>query len=96
MLQLGLLKLCLLGFNLLLVLNLLLVALLFSLLAHLLVAVLHLHPCGLGLLLGREVQTSDGAQGRCLGVSANGSLRLQSGEQEITVNSSEVSVRPRV
>ena len=48
------------------------------------------------VLLGREVQTSDGAQGRCLGVSANGSLRLQSGEQEITVNSSEVSVRPRV
>ena len=48
------------------------------------------------VLLGREVQTSDGAQGRCLGVSANGSLRLQSGEQEIAVNSSEVSVRPRV
>ena len=48
------------------------------------------------VLLGREVQTSDGVQGRCLGVSANGSLRLRSGEQEISVNSSEVSVRPRV
>ena len=48
------------------------------------------------VLLGREMQTSDGARGRCLGVSANGSLRLQSGEQEIAVNSSEVSVRPRV
>ena len=48
------------------------------------------------VLMGREVQTSDGVQGRCLGVSANGSLRLQSGAHELTLNSSEVSVRPRV
>ena len=48
------------------------------------------------VLLGREVQTSDGAQGRCLGVSANGSLRLLCSEHEIAVSSSEVSVRPRV
>lgn len=47
------------------------------------------------VLLGREVQTSDGVRGRCLGVSASGSLRLLSGTQEITVSSSEVSVRPR-
>jgi BirA family biotin operon repressor/biotin-[acetyl-CoA-carboxylase] ligase len=48
------------------------------------------------VLLGREVQTSDGIEGRCLGVSANGSLRLLSGGQEVNVNSAEVSVRPRV
>jgi len=48
------------------------------------------------VLQGREVQTSDGVQGLCLGVAADGSLRVQSGTQETAVNSSEVSVRPRV
>ena len=59
-------------------------------------APLHTRYAARDVLQGREVQTSDGVQGRCLGVSANGSLRLRSGEQEISVNSSEVSVRPRV
>ena len=48
------------------------------------------------VLQGRDVQTNDGVQGRCLGVSANGSLRLLCEGQEIAINSSEVSVRPRV
>lgn len=59
-------------------------------------APLHTRYAARDVLMDREVQTSDRAQGRCLGVSANGSLRLLSGGQEITVNSSEVSVRPRV
>lgn len=48
------------------------------------------------VLQGRDVQTNDGMQGRCLGVSAKGALRLLCDNQEIAVNSSEVSVRPRV
>ena len=48
------------------------------------------------VLQGRDVQTHDGLQGRCLGVSANGSLRLLSGQQEIAIHSAEISVRPRV
>ena len=48
------------------------------------------------LLQGRQVQTGDGLQGHCLGVSSNGSMRLLCDGQEVAVNSSEVSVRPRV
>jgi BirA family transcriptional regulator, biotin operon repressor / biotin---[acetyl-CoA-carboxylase] ligase len=48
------------------------------------------------VLLGGEVQTSDGLQGLCLGVAADGSLRVRAGAQETAINSSEVSVRPRV
>ena len=48
------------------------------------------------VLRGREVGTSDRQQGLCLGVSPNGSLRLCCDGQEIAINSSEVSVRPRI
>ena len=48
------------------------------------------------VLQGRDVVTSDGLHGRCLGVSVNGALRLASGDRETTVHSAEVSVRPRV
>lgn len=47
------------------------------------------------LLAGREVQLSDGRQGRACGVSATGALRVQTrtGVQEVI--SADVSVRPR-
>lgn len=46
------------------------------------------------VLRGRQVSTSDGVQGLCLGVSATGALRL-AGEQGVhDVHSSEVSARP--
>jgi BirA family biotin operon repressor/biotin-[acetyl-CoA-carboxylase] ligase len=48
------------------------------------------------VLRGREVGTSDGQHGQCLGVSPNGSLRLWCAGQEVAINSSEVSVRPRI
>ncbi|MFM7024960.1 MAG: biotin--[acetyl-CoA-carboxylase] ligase [Limnohabitans sp.] len=59
-------------------------------------APLQLRYAARDVLLGREVQTSDGLQGHCLGVATNGALRLQCGVQETKVNSAEVSVRPRV
>jgi BirA family biotin operon repressor/biotin-[acetyl-CoA-carboxylase] ligase len=46
------------------------------------------------VLRGREVSTSDGLQGLCLGVSASGALRLASAQGERDIHSSEVSVRP--
>jgi BirA family biotin operon repressor/biotin-[acetyl-CoA-carboxylase] ligase len=46
------------------------------------------------VLRGREVSTSDGLQGLCLGVSAAGALRLADAQGERDIHSSEVSVRP--
>ena len=46
------------------------------------------------VLRGREVTTSDGLQGLCLGVSASGALRLADAQGERDIHSSEVSVRP--
>ena len=48
------------------------------------------------VLQGREVGTSDGTHGHCLGVAPDGAMRLRSDGHDVTVNSSEVSVRPRV
>ena len=45
-------------------------------------------------LRGREVLSSDGQQGLCLGVSASGALRLADAQGERDIHSSEVSVRP--
>ncbi len=47
------------------------------------------------VLLGREVQTSQGLLGTALGVAATGALRLLLPEGERLIDSSEVSVRPR-
>ncbi len=47
------------------------------------------------LLAGREVQLSDGRQGRALGVSASGALRVDIGGQVEDILSADVSVRPR-
>ena len=46
------------------------------------------------VLRGREVTTSDGLQGLCLGVSASGALRLADAQGTRDIHSSEVSVRP--
>jgi len=46
------------------------------------------------VLRGREVTTSDGLQGHCLGVSATGALRLADAQGVRDIHSSEVSVRP--
>ena len=47
------------------------------------------------VLRGREVSSSDGHSGTCLGVAADGALQLQVGAQTVSVSSSEVSVRPQ-
>ena len=47
------------------------------------------------VLLGREVQTSQGLLGTALGVAPTGALRLLLPEGERLIDSSEVSVRPR-
>lgn len=47
------------------------------------------------LLAGREVRLSDGRQGRALGVSATGALRLEVDGAVEEVLSADVSVRPR-
>ena len=59
-------------------------------------APLQAHYAARDVLQGRAVQTSEGLQGHSLGVAADGALRLQCGAQKVTINSSEVSVRPRV
>ena len=47
------------------------------------------------VLRGREVSTSDGRRGACLGVAGDGALQLQCGAETVSVNSAEVSVRPQ-
>ena len=47
------------------------------------------------VLRGREVSTSDGRRGTCLGVAADGALQLQCGAQTLNLSSAEVSVRPQ-
>ncbi len=47
------------------------------------------------LLAGREVQLSDGREGRALGVSASGALRVNIAGQLEDILSADVSVRPR-
>jgi BirA family biotin operon repressor/biotin-[acetyl-CoA-carboxylase] ligase len=47
------------------------------------------------VLRGREVQLSDGTAGRCDGVGWGGELRVHTDKGMQTINSSEVSVRPR-
>jgi BirA family biotin operon repressor/biotin-[acetyl-CoA-carboxylase] ligase len=47
-------------------------------------------------LRGREVQLSDGTAGLCDGVGWGGELRVQTSAGLQVINSSEVSVRPRV
>ena len=47
------------------------------------------------VLRGREVSTSDGRRGTCLGVAADGALQLQCGAETVHVSSAEVSVRPQ-
>lgn len=46
------------------------------------------------VLRGREVGTSDGLQGLCLGVGATGALRLADAQGVHEIHSSEISVRP--
>lgn len=46
------------------------------------------------VLRGRQVTTSDGLQGQCLGVAASGALRLATQDGVHDIQSSEVSVRP--
>lgn len=55
---------------------------------------LHARYASRDVLRGQPVQTSDGLQGLCQGVTPQGALRLATAEGEHTLHSAEVSVRP--